>query len=236
MTGSSEIACSRSVRSESGLDIPRVHLASRSPRRRQLLTELGIEHDADSPGVDDGQLVSPSIPPEQWVAALAYLKARAAIKSGGVRAPVVLGADTVVVKLQAPSSGDAGLARRTIIGQPRDVADARAILLALRNGEHDVLTGVALVDTRTGRRDLFVDRARVRVGGVTDAQIDSYLATGHWQGKAGGYNLSERLQDGWPIEYHGDSGTIMGLPTRMLKERVRAFSGAHSGMGDAQAV
>lgn len=179
---------------------------------------MGIEHDAEAPGVDDGQLLPTGGSPEEWVAALAYLKAMAALETGRVRAPVVLGADTVVVKSRA------GV--RRIIGQPRDRDDARAILKDLREGEHDVLTGVALINTASGRRDLFVDRARVCVGLVSDQVIERYLDTELWRGKAGAYNLSERLQDGWPIEYHGDPGTIMGLPTAALLARLAGISGS----------
>ena len=193
--------------------LPRVHLASRSPRRRELLAGVGIEHDAAHPGLDDAQLDPGGASPEQWVAALAYLKAKSALASGGVKAPVVLGADTVVVK-----NGE-------IIAAPVDEPDARRILHTLRNGEHEVLTGVALVDSGTGERDLFVDKARVRLGNISDETIEAYLRTGAWQGKAGAYNLAERIADGWPIEFHGDPGTIMGLPMQTLVPRLAGFAG-----------
>jgi septum formation protein len=196
--------------------LPRVHLASRSPRRRELLAGAGIEHDADHPGVDDGQLTPGPVSPEAWVMALAYLKActavREARRTGRDRGPLVLGADTVVVH------------RGRVIGQPRDEADARDMLLAMRDDEHDVVTGVALVDARTGRRDLFVDRARVLVGHLADDEIERYLATGAWRGKAGGYNLSERVAAGWPVACEGDPGTVMGLPIRRLVPRLERFA------------
>jgi septum formation protein len=192
--------------------LPRVHLASRSPRRRELLAGVGIEHDAAHPGLDDAQLDPGAATPEEWVAALAYLKAKSALAKGDVTAPVVLGADTVVVK-----DGH-------IISSPVDESDARTMLRSLRDGEHDVLTGVALVRTDTGDRELFVDKARVRVGHLSDEVIEKYLQSGGWRGKAGGYNLSERLADGWPIDYQGDPGTIMGLPVRALVPRLAGFA------------
>jgi septum formation protein len=153
--------------------------------------------------------------------ALAYLKAAAAHKSTDTRrlAPgelVVLGADTVVVK----RSGD----ETEFIGQPRDAADAERILRRLANGEHEVVTGVALVDAATGRRDLFCDRATVRVGAISEDTLAAYLASGEWAGKAGAYNLAERIEAGWPIEFDGDPATIMGLPMRMLPDRLRRFA------------
>lgn len=193
--------------------MPRVHLASRSPRRRDLLSSAGIEHDAVHPGLDDAQLLPASgTPADQWVTALAYLKARSALVRGGVRAPVVLGADTVVVK------------NGRVIGQPIDSEDAGRIIRTLRDGEHDVLTGVALINTLTGHRELFVDKARVRVGHVSDSEIDRYINSGTWQGKAGGYNLTERIDAGWPIQYEGDPGTIMGLPMRQLLGRLEKYA------------
>lgn len=192
--------------------LPRVHLASRSPRRRELLTGIGIEYDAAHPGLDDAQLIPGHASPEQWVAALAYLKAKSALSGGEVRAPVVLGADTVVVK-----NGE-------IIAAPVDENDARRILRKLRDGEHEVMTGVALINSATGDRDLFVDKARVRVGHISDDTIERYLQTGNWQGKAGGYNLNERIADGWPIDYQGDPGTIMGLPVQALIPRLAGLT------------
>lgn len=189
---------------------PKLYLASRSPRRRELLAGAGIEHEPVSTGVDDADLTPGPVKPEQWAAALAYLKARAgaeaARSAGGTHEFTVLGADTVCVKDGA------------MIGQPGDAAEARRILRLLSGGGHEVVTGVALVGVGVGGggRAIFVDRARVRVGELGESRIDRYVASGQWRGKAGAYNLAERLADGWPIEYEGDPGTIMGLPMRAL--------------------
>lgn len=194
---------------------PRVHLASRSPRRRELLKAAGIEHDAAHPGLDDGELRPGDVPPEQWVVALAYLKAASAYRrpGGTITSPIIVGADTVVVT----SSGQ-------VMGQPADEDDARRMLRALRDASHDVFTGVAFIDTSTGAREMFVDRAQVHVGSITDEEIERYLATGLWKGKAGAYNLSERIEAGWPIRYEGDPATVMGLPMRRLVPRLEAFA------------
>ncbi len=200
-------------RSGPGSDLPRVHLASNSPRRRELLAGAGIEFNAAHPGLDDGQLAAGSIDPERWVMALAYLKAASAWRSGSTPgASVVLGADTIVVQ-----DGQT-------FGQPTDADDARRMLMAMRDADHDVLTGVALIDARTGLREIFADRALVHVGHISDDEIELYVASGLWRGKAGGYNLSERLAAGWPITFEGDPGTIMGLPMQTLPDRLRAFA------------
>ncbi len=211
----------RSLSPTDAASLPRVLLASRSPRRRLMLEQAGIEYDVVDSGVDDGHMTAGRVGAEQWVVALAYLKAAAALTRLGdrrrvvpsERGEVVLGADTVVA--------DDG----AIIGQPADRADAERTLRRLVNGEHDVLTGVAILDVDTGRRDLFFDRAHVTVGPVSDAEVHVYLDSGQWRGKAGAYNLAERLQAGWPITVEGDPGTVMGLPMARLAERLRAFAG-----------
>jgi septum formation protein len=187
-------------------------LASRSPRRRLLLRQHGFEHEAVHPGIDDGALEPGAVSPREWVAASAYLKARAGAELlEGEEPRTVLGADTVCVQDGA------------VIGQPRDEADARRMLGVFENREHEVITGVALLDWRRGerRRHLLVDRARVRVGAIGRDRTEVYLASGEWRGKAGAYNLSERLEAGWPITFEGDPGTIMGLPMSALEPVLR---------------
>ncbi len=190
-------------------------LVSVSPRRRRLLTEAGFAHEALAPGIDDGELVPPhGVTPRHWTAALSYLKARA----GRSRAPrdsepgtVTLAADTIVVK------GD------RIIGQPRNRDDARRILATLSGSAHEVITGVTLL--QGDRRLFFTDSARVQVGPLTDSMIAPYLDSDDWRGKAGAYNLLERIDAGWPITYHGDPTTIMGLPMSALTPLLRRLLG-----------
>jgi septum formation protein len=183
----------------------RLYLASTSPRRAELLRRHGFGFETLNPGVDDGLLEMGVVTPAQWVTALAHLKARGGRMRLGALASrsLVLGSDTVVVK------------NRRVIGQPRDAEHARSIIGMLENGSHEVLTGVALL-APGARRRLFADRASVRVGTIGDDRIDAYIASEGWRGKAGAYNLEERLAEGWPIEYSGDPGTITGLPMRML--------------------
>lgn len=190
-------------------------LASVSPRRRRLLAEAGFACEALKPGIDDGQLAPPAgLPPHSWTAALAHLKAQAARRLAGVDAgqrTLLISADTVVVKSGA------------IIGQARDQADAQRILRTLSDGEHQVISGVALLLGE--RRMLFTDTAEVTVGHLSDELIQPYLEGGQWRGKAGAYNLLERIDAGWPISYTGDPTTIMGLPMRRLTPILRRLLG-----------
>lgn len=183
-----------------------------------MLTNTGIDVVAEHPGFDDSVLEVGGVSghPERWVAALAYLKARSgadlAREHGAVWA---LGADTACV---LRPDGAAPIT----IGTPRDADEARAILRAMlpQIGAparvHDVLTGVALVDVVSGQRIVIVDVARVRMGAIDDATLDSYIASGQWVGKAGAYNLADRRASGWPLDVEGDPTTVMGLPMRRL--------------------
>jgi septum formation protein len=191
-----------------------IWLASRSPRRKQLLEQSGMQaHElrimpAD---IDDARLApGHAVTPSQWVMALAYLKARRVkeLIDAGSRAGTIIGADTVCVAPNADGE---------ILGQPRDLAHARRMLELLRNATHQTITGICLLDFHTSDRLLFCDRAIVRIADVTDHQLETYLASGLWTGKAGAYNLSERIEAGWPIEVEGDLSTVMGLPMRRLK-------------------
>lgn len=188
-------------------------LASRSPRRRLLLDDAHIAHSAQHPGLDDSELQPGRVSPEQWVAALAYLKAAAWIHHNPAQPnAVVLGADTTIVK------------DHQLIGTPTSSTHAASILRQLSDGSHDVITGVALIDSASGRRTFFTDRATVSVGHLPAPLIDDYTNSNNWQGKAGGYNLRERQLAGWPLSSSGDPSTVMGLPMSILPSRLTAFN------------
>ena len=158
--------------------------------------------------VDDSVLEPGRVGAEHWVMALAYMKARwvnDALLRAGEAFGTVLAADTVCVH------GD------EIFGQPSSADDARRMLLAMRGAAHVTITGVCLISLADSRRWMFVDQAVVRCGHVNDGRIEQYIASGQWRGKAGAYNLQERIDEGWPIECDGDPDTVMGLPMRCLE-------------------
>ena len=183
-------------------------LASRSPRRRQLLEEAGIRVHVLPPRLDDGKLTPHGQTPEQWVLDMALLKALDVVQQVSsdkeLEAGTVLAADTVCVH------------QGEILGQPTDAAHAQAMLSALRDSTHRTISGVCLVRLADGERMLFVDEAEVYIGKLSDAEIREYVESGQWQGKAGGYNLTERIDAGWPIRCKGDPTTVMGLPMQRL--------------------
>jgi septum formation protein len=181
-----------------------------------MLEGAGVPVTVLAPAIDDGPLRPGRVTPEDWVTALAYLKARCGADAIGRRQDgSVLGADTVCV-----SDGD-------ILGQPGSAADALAMIHRMRDAEHAVLTGACVISLADSRRWLLVDRADVRIGHVSDDEIERYVASGEWRGKAGAYNLEDRIGAGWPIDCRGDPSTVMGLPMRRLEpwfERLRAPS------------
>ncbi len=190
-----------------GDECARLVLASSSPRRRLLLAQHQLRHQVIDPGVDDGTLSPGRVTPRDWAAALAHLKAQAGATAALARgltgpASLLLSADTVVDK------------DGTIIGQPDDIDDARAILRLLRGGTHRVITAAVLVHAMG--EDWVVDETEVEVGWIEDEDIEAYLETGMWRGKAGAYNLIERIEAGWPIRHSGDPTTVMGLPMERL--------------------
>lgn len=205
----------------------RLFLASSSPRRRLLLEQAGISFDWADPRIDDGGLVPGEVTPPQWVASLAFLKASAGIEL--LPSPdrdvhwLVLGADTLVVQ-----GGQ-------LIGQPRDADHAREIIASLANNTHQVHTGVALIDPRRGDRHMFVDTGSVVVGDIPGRDINTYVNSDQWRGKAGAYNLHERMDAGWPITFKGDPTTIVGLPMRRLVPLL-ARLGVRAGVADPAAA
>jgi septum formation protein len=80
---------------------------------------------------------------------------------------------------------------------------------------HQTITGVCVLD-QGGRRLLLSDIATVELGSLSVGALDQYLDSGEWMGKAGGYNLIDRIEDGWPLACLDDPTTVMGLPIRRL--------------------
>lgn len=181
-----------------------VYLASQSPRRRQLLAQLGVAYELLLPEPhEDAEALEAVLPRE---AALAYvqrvtqLKLDAALarcaRLGLPPAPVLCSDTTVALG-------------RTILGKPQDEADAARMLTALSGKTHRVLTAVALGSPQ--RRRLAVSVSRVTFAPMCAAQIQSYVASGEPQGKAGAYAVQGRAAA--HISHISGSYTgIMGLP------------------------
>lgn len=197
--------------------LPRLILASRSPRRGQLLREAGYQFEQMEPGFDDAPHPTGHECPEAIAMALARRKARSAQEALADQGVVIVSADTLIVH------ADGSLA-----GTPLTREEARMMIRQFFGQWHTVVTGVALLavnDGAGGEEDCFADAARVWVGRLGEGAGESYLDLGTWRGKAGGYNLFERQAAGWPIRVEGDPTTVVGLPMAMLTIRLQRWYG-----------
>ena len=181
-------------------------LASGSARRMELLVEAEIELISRPPDCDDGVFTCGTMCVERWVQSLAVFKAQHALHSCNDQTGTVLAADTVCVI--------DGL----IEGQPNSIEHARTMLLSLINRSHDVYTGWCLVSLDGSHLDCGFEKSTLTIGSIKEEEIETYLLSNQWKGKAGGYNLSERVSAGWPIECIGDPTNVMGLPMNRLKQ------------------
>jgi septum formation protein len=170
-------------------------LASASPRRLDLMRQVGLEPDHVSPAdLDESPLKGET--PRQLALRLAVAKAEiAAAREPGA---YVVGADTVVA-----------LGRR-VFGKPEGEAEARRMLDRLSGRAHRVLTGVA-VRAPDGRSAARLSETRLRWKRLSGAEIDALLDSGEWRGVAGGYRIQGRAA-GFTLELHGSYSGVVGLP------------------------
>jgi len=193
-----------------------IYLASQSPRRAQLLDQLGVRHQLLLPDADEDaealEAVLAGETPASYVQRVTGLKlaaARRRLKRRGLPAAPILCADTTVA-----------IGRR-ILGKPADVAEAAAMLCALSGRAHKVHTAVALAPSPGSRRMLAaLSSSTVRFGELPATAIADYIISGEPFGKAGAY----AIQSAWAgrITHIAGSYTgIMGLPLYETAELLR---------------
>ncbi len=189
----------------------RLILASASPRRRELLSRLGVSFEVIPSRL--GESVPPGVPATTVALQLALAKARdvaARVRPLGAGVAVVLGADTLVI-----------LDRRAL-GKPASRAEARAMLAALRGRAHEVVTAVALVEAPTGGEATEAVVSRVIMRPYSDAEIDAYLETGEPDDKAGAYAVQgagARLV----ARVEGCYTNVVGLPVKTTARLLRTL-------------
>jgi len=175
-------------------------LASGSPRRRELLDQIGVAYRVLSAGIDES--VRPGEDPETYTCRIAQEKVLAA-KARRAPGEIVLGADTAVV-LGEQMQG------KQMLGKPGDEAGAMEMLRALSGRTHEVYTAVAVLDPRDVL-DVLLNVSEVSFAELDDAWIQAYVATGEPMDKAGGYGIQ-----GWAgcqiRRVSGSYSSIMGLP------------------------
>lgn len=181
-----------------------VYLASQSPRRRQLLEQLGVSYALLLPDASEDaeglEAVLPNEAPKAYVQRVTQLKLDAALlrlKRRGLPAAPVLCSDTTVAL------------GREILGKPANDADAKRMLTALSGQQHRVLTAVAVGTPR--KRVQALSQSLVRFAPLTPAQIRSYVASAEPMGKAGAYAVQGRAA-AFIEHMSGSYSGIMGLP------------------------
>ncbi len=192
------------------LSLPKLILASGSPRRAEILTSVGWEFTKDSADIDETEL--PGELPEDYVQRLAREKAETVAQK--YTNAIVLGADTTVV------------IDNQIIGKPTDVADAKRMLKLLSGNWHEVLTGVALVkkDPQSAipnpQTVVGIQRTRVKFVEMSDKEIEFLAEKGEPLDKAGAYAV--QAQAALFIEaIEGDYWNVVGLPINLIYELMR---------------
>ena len=184
-----------------------LYLASGSPRRRELLTQIGVPFSAISADIDETPLAQES--PSAYVERLARGKAEAG--RGTVVSDTnfcVLGADTAVVL------------DGKILGKPVDEADACAMLMMLAGQEHEVLTAIAVLEGE--RCESRVVRSLVRFRPIDRAEAAAYWASGEPRDKAGGYGI-QGLGAVFVARLNGSYSAVVGLPLCETAELLSQF-------------
>lgn len=178
------------------IHLPSIILASSSPRRRQLLAQIGVQFMVVPPDADETQL--PDESPQEMVQRLSLLKARAVASQQPHG--LVLGSDTTVVL------------GNEILGKPADPSDAHRMLRSLSGRTHTVLTGWAIVDAASGQEVAGCGKADVTFRTLDDEEIAAYVATGSPLDKAGSYGIQDDLGAVFIQQIQGDYYTVVGLP------------------------
>lgn len=183
-------------------ELPKLWLASSSPRRSQILEMIGWPFEVGAVEVDES--LRPEESPREYVTRLAAAKVEAAAEVH-LHRPIIAADTTVVVD-------------EHILAKPIDAEDAKRMLRLLQGRWHQVLTGVGLI--RDSEIEVDVEATEVRFAPMTDAEIDWYVSTAEPMDKAGAYAIQgkgSRFIEG----IKGDYFNVMGLPVRLLYELVR---------------
>ena len=188
------------------MKLPSFILASGSPRRRELLEQLGVRFQVETAPVEE--LEDPNFTARELCRANAFRKAQVV----AMRHPdkLVIGADTLV-----------HLDNETF-GKPASLAAARRMLRRLSGRTHEVTTACCLVQWRPSRRVVFEETTLVRFAALSDRQIRNYLAAIDPLDKAGGYAIQEHGE--WIVEaLEGSFTNVVGLPVERLRDELASW-------------
>ena len=187
----------------------KIILASKSPRRKELLSEMGITFDIYSKEIEEH--LDPDVEPARAVEKLAEEKAQAVFDE--CLDAIVIGADTVVAV-----DGE-------IMGKPKDPADAARMIHRIQGRDHEVLTGVAVI-LKKGEVETtinFAETTRVHVFPMTEEEIQAYASSKEPMDKAGAYGI-QGLFAAYVSGIEGDYNNVVGLPVGRLYQEVKAIA------------
>ncbi len=190
------------------INLPKLILASSSPRRAEILTSVGWEFEKRVADVDETEFLNEK--PDDYVKRLAREKAEAV--AGNYENALILGADTIVV------------IDNKIIGKPKDLDDARKMLRMLSGKRHEVLTGIAIVKVSKNNCETRINlqRTRVKFAELSDLEIEFLVEKGEPLDKAGAYAV--QAQAALFIEkIEGDYWNVVGLPVNLVYQTVNAL-------------
>ena len=182
-------------------------LASASPRRKELLKNIGYEFEIEVCDLDEN---SEKILPWELVMDLAKTKAQAIMESHKGEDVIVLGADTVV------ANGE------EILGKPRDLEHAKEMISALQGKTHQVYTGVCLCfeKEKLNQNITFYERTDVEVYPMSEEETEAYVATGECSDKAGSYAI-QGLFSPYVKGISGDYNNVVGLPIARIYQEMK---------------
>lgn len=183
-----------------------IYLASASPRRRELLEQLGLSFTVTVGNVDE--TIEEALPPGRMVEVLSERKA--GMVAGELDSGLVIGSDTVVVW------------RDRILGKPRDGQEALEMLACLQGDEHSVYSGLAVINAETGATHVSHERTRVFFRPAGMEELKRYVDTGEPLDKAGGYAI-QGLGVVFVNRIEGCYFNVVGLPLSRLSQVLKGF-------------
>ena len=186
-------------------------LASSSPRRRQILAEAGYQFDVIEPILDEPiyEKQKNNLSPEEFAQAIAYFKAMQIAEKNPES--IVIGADTIVV------------CNDRLIGKAKNANHAREILNLLSRNRHRVITGIAIVNLEDNKRVIDYDETWITMKPMSQSEIEKYIKSGQWQGKAGAYALQQG-GDKFVCKLEGSYSNVIGLPIELTSKLLKQFN------------
>jgi septum formation protein len=183
-------------------------LASASPRRRELMRQHGYDVTIIPPPHEEPTDLGERLPPSHLARELSRFKAnsvRSMIERG-----IILAGDTVVAL------------EDRIFGKPTDREDARSIISAIAGTTHHVITGVTLLDASTDETLTRHDSTAVTMRRLSDDELEAYLDTGAWEGKAGAYGIQDR-GDAFVTKVEGSFTNVVGFPMELVGQMLKQW-------------